>query len=288
MDIKKKRLIIRCVKIAVVVLISVLMLGLLSPVYFVIIRSFSPAEELFPLKVFPSKLTVGNFADLFVGTGELGVPYSRNLFSSLIITAVTVALQIPIVCAAAYVLAKVKAPGVRAFNKIIEWTIILSPLTLYAPQYILMLKAGLSDSIFAMILPFIVSPLAVYLVRQYMSSVPNEIVYSARIDGASHFRICFSIIMPMVKPALAAAAVLTVGYMWSFSGELFVRSGDIKPLGAFMSVFAAEENSAGMLCALCAVIVVPIIALAVVFRKEIAQTAAFAGLKSEQTETEKE
>ncbi len=283
MDIKKKRLIFRCVKIAVIVLVSVMMIGMLAPIYFVIIRSFSPAEELFPLKVFPSKLSVSNFADLFVGTGALGIPYSRNLFSSLIITLATVILQIPIICAAAYVLSKVKAPGIRTFNKIIEWTLILSPLTLYAPQYLLMLKIGISDSLFAMILPFIVSPIAVYLVRQYMNLIPDEIVYSARIDGASHFRIVFGIIMPMAKPALCAIAIMTTGFMWSFSGELFVSSGDIKPLGAFMPIFASDDGTVGVLCALCAVIIVPVIILSIVFRKEIAQTASFAGLK----ETEK-
>lgn len=268
-----------CVKIAVTVLASIIILGMIAPIYFVIIRAFSPAEDMFPITLFPSEPILRYFSELFNGAGEMGLPFSRNLFSSFVISVITAAVQIPVVCAMAYVLAKVKAPGVNAFDHIIEWSLILTPLALYVPQYFLMLKIGISDSFFAMILPFVASPLLVYLVKQYMSVIPDEVIYCARLDGASHFRICFGIVMPNIKPVISAVIVLSLGNMWSYSGELFVHSASVKPLGALMPRFASGEENAGIFCAVAVMVVVPIIILAVVFRKEIAQTAAFAGIK---------
>ncbi|MCH5204621.1 MAG: carbohydrate ABC transporter permease [Oscillospiraceae bacterium] len=278
---KTKKLIYGIITAVITVLLSIIILGLISPIYFVFIRSFSPAEDMFPISLFPSEPVLRHFSDLVRITGETGIPFSRNIFSSLVISVITTAVQIPVVCAMAYVLTKIDAPGVRMFDRIIEHTIILSPLVLYVPQFFLMLKLGISDSYFAMILPFVASPFSVWLVKQYMNAAfPTEIVYSAIIDGASHFRICFGIVMPNIKPAIFAVMVLSFGNMWSYTGELFAHSADIMPIGSLMPHFAQREEIAGVFYAAAAVIAVPMTILAIVFQKDIARTAAVAGIKT--------
>ncbi len=281
MNKNKKQLVFLLIKIVVIILVSIIALGLCAPIYFVVIRSFSPTEELFPIKLFPAEPTLRHFSELLNGVGEYGTPFSRNLFSSLLTALLTAVIQISVVCAAAYVLAKVKAPGIKALNLIIEWSIILSPLTLYVLRYFLMLKMGISDTYFAAVLPLAASPLAVFLVKGYMRVVPDEIIYCARLDGASHFRICFGIVMPVIKPAIIAVSVLTFGELWQYTGELFVKSEAVKPLSGLMSEFSASAESAGIFCALAAVITIPIIVLSAVFGKEIAQTAECAGIRTE-------
>lgn len=279
MDAKKKRLIFLLVKIFVTVLALAITLGLVAPVYFVAIRSVSPSQELFPIRLLPSEAVFDSFSELFNGMGETGLPFTRNFFAAFVVSLVTVAVQVPVVCAMAYVLAKVRAPGIRALDRVIEWAMVLTPLSVYVPQYFIMLKLGISDSLFALILPFAASPLSVFLLKRYMSVVPDDMVHSARLEGASHFRICFGLVMPNIKPAISAVAVLSLGNMWSYTGELFVHSEGVKPLGALVPVFSASEEHAGVLCAAAVVIIVPIIILTGVFGKEIGQIAQLAGLK---------
>lgn len=281
MDKKKKRLIMIAVRIAVAAVLVAVMLGLAAPVCFVLIRSFSSAEDMFPMRLLPEKMFFGNFTELFSGTGESDLPFSRNIFCSLIVTLITAAVQIPVVGAMAYVLAKIKAPGVRIFNTIIEWSLILTPMALYVPQYLFMSKIGVSDSVFALILPFVASPLAVYLMKKSMDKFPDEIIYCARLDGASEFKICFGIVMPYIKPAWLTVLVLTVGNSWSLSGELLVSSAGVEPLGALMPVFSASEETAGVFCAVAAIIIVPLIILSILCRREIALTLSRAGLRNE-------
>lgn len=278
MDKKKKRIIFFAVKIAAAALVSAAVIGLCAPFYFVIIRAFSPAKEMFPMKFFPSEFTAQNFAALFYGVGESGVPFSRNLFSSFFIAVITTAVQIPVVCAAGYVLAKVKAPGIRALDRVLEWSLVLSPLSLYVVQYLMMLKIGVSDTYPAMMLLFVASPLAVFLVKKYMRVIPDEVICCARLDGASHFRICFGIVMPNIKPAIFAAAVLSFGEMWKYSGELFAKSAGIKPFSALLKEFSASEEFVGIFCAAVAVIAIPAAVLALVFRKELVKTLSCAGI----------
>lgn len=279
LDAKKKKLIFLLVRVFVTVLAAAIALGLVAPVYFVIIRSVSPSQELFPIRLLPSGAVFDSFSEMFNGTGVTGLPFTRNFFAAFVVSLVTVAVQVPVVCAMAYVLAKVRAPGIRALDRVIEWAMVLTPLSVYVPQYFIMLKLGISDSFFALILPFAASPLSVFLLKRYMSVVPDDMVYSARLEGASHFRICFGLVMPNIKPAISAVAVLSLGNMWSYSGELFVHSEGVKPLGALMPLFSRSEEYAGVLCAAAVVIIVPIIILTGVFGKEIGQIAQLAGLK---------
>ena len=278
---KKKKLIFRAVKIAVMVLLSLVMLGLIVPIYFVIIRSFAPLEDMFPMNLLPEEPVLKHFSQLFSGDDEFGLPFSRYFFNTFAVSAITIVLQVYISAAMAYVLSKTKAPGVKIFNRIIEWTLILSPTVLYVPQYIFLMKIGLSDSIFAMISPIVVSPLAVFLMKKYMDAFSDDIIDSAKIDGASHFRICFGIVMPNIKSAWISLIVLVLVNSSIASGELIVRSPDVKPLGALFSEFAKSGETAGMFCALAVIISVPLVFLAVFFRKEILHTISFAGIKVE-------
>lgn len=276
---KNKRLILLAVRIFVIVIVSVILLGMTAPIYFVITRSFSSAEDMLPTALFPGSPVGEHFAELFNGAGSTGLPYSRSFFASLVITLITALLQVAVVCPMAYVLAKVKAPGITVMNRVIEWSLLLTPLTLYVPQYFLMLKLGISNSLFAEILPFVASPLMVYLVKRYMSVIPDEVIYSARLNGASHFGIFFCIVLPGIKPAIAAVVGLSLINAWGATGELFVYSAELKPIAAIMPLFAASEEKMGLFCAAAVVVAVPIIVLGTVFSKEIAKTAALAGIK---------
>lgn len=277
---KQEQTIIRAVKIAVIVLLCAVMLGLAAPIYLVIIRAFMPPQDLFPMKVFPSELFFGSFAELFSGAGENGIPFSRNFFTTLLVSVITTAIQIPITAGAAYVFTKTTAPGAKAMGKVMELALILTPVSIYVPQYIFMMHIGLSNRLFGMILPFIASPLAVFLMMKGMNGIPNEIVDCARLDGASHFRICFGIVMPNIKPAWISVLLITLGSLWTYSGELIAVRVELKPLGAMLPRFSADENTAGLFCALATVMCIPMIAAAILCRKPLSKAVEMSGVKN--------
>ena len=221
------------------IILSILALMAFIPLYWMVVTAFKqPTLTMkFPPEIFPKNPTLQNFESLF---------QRRDLFRwtlNSVIVAGTVTLTQILFCAmAGYVIAKKRFPG----SKLIFWIYISSMMipkqVTIVPLYIMVANFGMIDSYGGLILPSIAAPFGVFLMRQFMLSLPNEIIDAARIDGAGEFKTFWTIILPMSKPALAVLGIFTFVREWnSFLWPLIVtQSSEMKTLQAGLALIQEE------------------------------------------------
>ena len=268
--------------IAIFILLLLVGIFMLFPIYFSIIQSIKPLEELFlfPPKLYVMRPTSQSFEDMLKVAGSMDVPFSRYVFNSVFISVVVTATQLIFSSSAAYVLAKVKAPGIKAMNKIIEVALLFTSSVTYIVQYIVMAKMGIIDTYLALTLPFIATPMGLFLMRQFMGQIPESMIEAAKLDGASHLRICWQIVMPNVKPAWLTLMIFAFQGAWQITGYLFVYSEQLKPIPIVMQQIAASGMArAGVSYATVVVLMLPPMILFLILQSNVVETMAHSGLK---------
>lgn len=268
----------------IMIFVLLLLVGvfMLFPIYFSIIQSIKPVEELFlfPPKLYVQRPTMQSFEDMLKVAGGMDVPFSRYVFNSVFVSVVVTVAQLLLSSSAAYVLAKVKAPGIRAMNKIIEVALLFTSSVTYIVQYIVMAKMGLIDTYFALTLPYIATPMGLFLMRQFMGQIPESMIEAAKLDGASHLRICWQIVMPNVKPAWLTLMIFAFQGAWQITGYLFVYSEQLKPIPIVMQQIAASGLArAGVSYATVVVLMLPPMILFLILQSNVVETMAHSGLK---------
>ena len=268
--------------IAIFILLLLVGIFMLFPIYFSIIQSIKPLEELFlfPPKLYVMRPTSQSFEDMLKVAGSMDVPFSRYVFNSVFVSVVVTAAQLIFSSSAAYVLAKVKAPGIKAMNKIIEVALLFTSSVTYIVQYIVMAKMGIIDTYLALTLPFIATPMGLFLMRQFMGQIPESMIEAAKLDGASHLRICWQIVMPNVKPAWLTLMIFAFQGAWQITGYLFVYSEQLKPIPIVMQQIAASGMArAGVSYATVVVLMLPPMILFLILQSNVVETMAHSGLK---------
>lgn len=268
--------------IMIFLLLALVGVFMLFPIYFSIIQSIKPVEELFlfPPKLYVQRPTSQSFEDMLKVAGGMDVPFSRYVFNSVFVSVVVTAAQLLLSSSAAYVLAKVKAPGIKAMNKIIEVALLFTSSVTYIVQYIVMAKMGLIDTYFALTLPYIATPMGLFLMRQFMGQIPESMIEAAKLDGASHLRICWQIVMPNVKPAWLTLMIFAFQGAWQITGYLFVYSEQLKPIPIVMQQIAASGLArAGVSYATVVVLMLPPMILFLILQSNVVETMAHSGLK---------
>lgn len=268
--------------IAIFILLALVGIFMLFPIYFSIIQSLKPVEELFlfPPKMYVQRPTTQSFEDMLKVAGGMDVPFSRYVFNSVFVSVVVTVAQLLFASSAAYVLAKVKAPGVRAMNKIIEVALLFTSSVTYIVQYIVMANMGLIDTYLALTLPYIATPMGLFLMKQFMGQIPESMIEAAKLDGASHLRICWQIVMPNVKPAWLTLMIFAFQGAWQITGYLFVYSEQLKPIPIVMQQIAASGLArAGVSYATVVVLMLPPMILFLILQSNVVETMAHSGLK---------
>lgn len=268
--------------IAIFILLLLVGIFMLFPIYFSIIQSIKPLEELFlfPPKLYVMRPTSQSFEDMLKVAGSMDVPFSRYVFNSVFVSVVVTATQLIFSSSAAYVLAKVKAPGIKAMNKVIEVALLFTSSVTYIVQYIVMAKIGIVDTYLALTLPFIATPMGLFLMRQFMGQIPESMIEAAKLDGASHLRICWQIVMPNVKPAWLTLMIFAFQGAWQITGYLFVYSEQLKPIPIVMQQIAASGMArAGVSYATVVVLMLPPMILFLILQSNVVETMAHSGLK---------
>lgn len=268
----------------IVIFIILLLMGLfmLFPIYFSMIQSIKPAEELFlfPPKLYVQRPTLQSYSEMVKVAGGYDVPFARYVFNSIFVSVSVTLLQLAFSSMAAYVLAKVKAPGIKALNKIVEISLLFTSSITYIVQYIVMAKLGIINTPAALILPFVATPMGVFLMRQFMSQVPDTLIEAAKIDGASHFRICWQVVMPNVKPAWLTLMIFAFQGTWQTNGYQFVYSEELKPLPVVLEqISAGGMQRAGISYATVVIMMLPPMILFLVLQSNVVETMAHSGLK---------
>jgi len=220
-------------------ILTILALMAFIPLYWMVVTAFKePSLTMkFPPEIIPADPTLQNFESLFQRS-EL----FRWTLNSVIVAGTVTITQIFFCAMAGYSIAKKRFPG----GKILLWVYISSMMipkqVTIVPLYIMVANFNMINTYPGLILPSIAAPFGVFLMRQFMLSLPGEIIDSARIDGAGEFKIFWSIILPMSKPALAVLGIFTFVREWnSFLWPLIVtQTTEMKTLQAGLALIQEE------------------------------------------------
>jgi len=193
------------------VLLLVIFLTVMPYVYMVS-ASFKPGEELFsiPVQLFPDSLYLGNYDLLFGKTN-----FVRWFFNSVFIGVSRMVLAVVISLMAGYAFAKYDFRFKNVLFILLLATLTLPIYVLIVPLYSMMVTFGWTDNYIALILPLAAQAIGVFLSRQYLLSIPDEILDSARVDGAGEWGIFWRIIVPLSQPVIAVMAILFFTASWN-------------------------------------------------------------------------
>ena len=252
------------------------------PLVFTIFNSLKPLDEIFifPPKLFPRNVTFDNFADLFNLIGNTQIPITRYLFNTIFITVIGTFGHVIIAAMCAYPLAKHQFPGRALINQVIVYSLMFSAAVTAIPNYIIISRLGLIDSPFAVIIPSFGFTLGLFLMRQFMTSIPTELLESAKIDGAGEMRIFWQIVMPLVKPAWLTVIILLFQQLWSTDGGAFIFTENLKPLSyALSQIVSGGIARTGTAAAVSVIMLIVPITVFIFSQSKIIDTMAHSGLK---------
>lgn len=206
---------------------ALLMIG---PFYWMVATSFKLPGDVFssPPKWIPSPWTLRNYQDVFTL-----FPFARFFLNSVVVAALVVGLNVVFDTAAAYAFAKLRFPGRDVIFFLFLITLMVPYQVNLIPLYRIMVQLhqispllGI-DSYFGLVAPSAIQVFGVFLMRQFLRSIPDEILESARVDGASEFRILRSIVFPVAAPGMATLAIFTFVGAWNdFFWPLIVTTSD--------------------------------------------------------------
>jgi multiple sugar transport system permease protein len=267
--------------------LAVLVVGallFLFPFYYMVVGALQrePNSDISGAFPNPANLTLANFTDI-----NAQVDLVRTLINSGIFTGGVLLSTFVIGLLAGYALAQLEFRGRSVvFNTML--LILVLPFQLYMiPLYVLIVRTyGLADSYLGMILPFAVNATAVFIFRQFFLQLPRELFESARIDGASEFMILRAIAMPLARPAIITAMIVTfIGpwneFLWPF---LITKQHDLQPLAVALAnyistVAARAANPFGSILAGAVVLAIPAVVVFVVFQRQFIESNLGSGVK---------
>lgn len=231
----------------------------------------------------PVQPTADNFAALF--TGPAGEIMLRSLLNSIVVTVPFTVLTVLLCAMAGYAFAKYRFTG-RGLIFALLIASMLVPIEVNIPAlYILFANIGWLDTYQVQIFPGTASVLAMFLARQYMRGIPDEVLDAARVDGAGHWTLFFRIVLPMSAPILGAIAVLTFVYKWSdyLWPAVMVNSPQLQPV--MVTLPALSTTASGfivryeILLAGCLVITLPLLLLFARFQKTLTSGSTVGALQ---------
>lgn len=251
----------------------------LAPFVFGVMTSFTSARQFAtgtPLRL-PNPPTLANY------TGLADAGFGRAITVTALMTAVIVLGQLTFSVLAAYAFARLRFPGRDVLFWVYIATLMVPPTVTIVPMYLMMAQAGLRNTFWALVLPFVFgSPYAIFLLREYFRTIPAELINAARLDGANTLDVLVHVVIPASRPVLVTLTLITVVSQWNnFMWPLVITSG---PKWRVLTVATAGLQSQynaqwTLVMAATTVAIVPLIVVFVVFQRHIARSIVVTGLK---------
>ncbi|NED97704.1 carbohydrate ABC transporter permease [Phytoactinopolyspora alkaliphila] len=251
-----------------------------TPFVWMILGSFKTTAELrrVPPTWLPEQITLSNYQDLFER-----LDFGRYFFNSaLVATAVTVG-NLVFCSMLGYALAKLRFPGRRPLFLLVLTTLMVPGLVTFMPLFVLVANMGLVNTHAGLALPFVAQAFGVFLMRQFIIGIPDDLLDAARIDGAGEHYIFWRIVIPLTGPALATLAILMFLGSWNnFLWPLVVATTeDMYTLPVAIALFSTgqHETNLGLLMAGSAAALVPVLVVFVALQRFFTQGIAMTGIK---------
>ena len=268
--------------IAIFIFLALVGAFMLLPFVYSIVQSIKPMSEIFifPPRFFVRDPTLENFSSLFQMVNTAWVPFLRYLFNSLFVSLVATAAHVILASMAAFPLAKFKFPGSNLLFQIIVVSLLFTTEVTALPLYIVMAELHLIDTYMALIFPAIGASLGLFLMKQFMTSIPDSMIEAARVDGAKTFYIFWKIVMPNVKPAWLTCVIFAFQSIWNNDGAQFIYDEAYKTLPTlFRQISEGGIARAGVSAAAAVLLMIPPIVIFVASQGQVMETMAHSGMK---------
>lgn len=282
-------------KIRRVVIYLFLICGLLftfTPFFWMFSTSLKSGESIFtfPPQWLPKKVTLEHYQRLFgiesqevrQEKGTISLNFAINFRNSLMVAVAITLLSLFFNSLSAFAFAKFNFPGKEKIFTLLLATLMIPGQVMMIPVFLLLKMLGLLNTFMALIIPGLVSVYGIFLIRQFMITIPNDLIESARIDGCSDFRIFWYIMLPLCKPILATLAVFTFIGAWNdFIWPLIVMMKEsMYTLPVALANLSGEyATDYGLMMAGAVIVVTPIIIVFLFAQKFVIESFATTGLK---------
>ncbi|MBQ7346732.1 MAG: carbohydrate ABC transporter permease [Clostridia bacterium] len=267
----------------ITVMLTLLGIFMVLPMVYVISQSLKPLDELwmYPPKFLVSRPHLGNYRDLFTLMNDSWVPFSRYIFNTIFTSVCGTFGHLFLASMAAYALAKIKFPGGKAIFKTIQTSLMFHSTVTAITSFIIMSALHMIDTYWAIVVPAWGSTLGLYLMKQFMdSSVPDTVLESARLDGASELRTYWTIAMPMVKPAWLTLIIYSFQNLWNAGASTYIYSEQLKSINyAITQITAGGIKRQGASAAATVLMMAVPILVFVIAQSNIIETMGSSGMK---------
>jgi alpha-1,4-digalacturonate transport system permease protein len=238
-----------------------------------------PRKELFSgeFNLFPSELVWGNFSEAW---GKL--PFTQFYINSIVIAVVAVAVTVFINLLAGYTFAKYEFPGRNVLFLLLISTLMIPIQVIMVPEFLIVSQLGWVNTYAGVIAPRAAEAFGIFMVRQFMVSIPDELLEAARLDGASEFKIFLRVVLPLSWPVIAVLTIFTFMWRWNdFAWPLVVlqeRSTYTVPLGLNLMKGQFFTDWTGIM-SMSLVSILPMLLVFIFFQRYFIQGMATTGMK---------
>lgn len=265
--------------VIVFIILVLCMVITLLPFLWMILTSLKTQSEsiCIPIKIFPAKPLFSNYGEVFDK-----IPFAKMYLNTIISAGVIVAAQLILCSMAAYAFGRIKFPGRNLIFGVLLAVLMVPSSFFMLPQYLIIQKMGLLNTIPALFIPGMFSAFGTFLMRQFFMALPNDLEDAARIDGCNHFMIFTRIMFPLVKPGLVALAILTLRGAWNdLMWPMIVNTSPEKmTLSAGLSFLQGQyATDYPIMMAGAVLAVIPLLVLFAVFQKQFIEGIALQGIK---------
>jgi len=262
------------------VLLGIGILLLVGPFIWMVLGSIKTTGELrqVPPTWLPQNPTLSNYTDLLDRLN-----FARFFLNSAVVAAAVTAGNVIFCSMLGYALAKLQFPGKRILFAVVLGTLMVPAIVTFMPLFVLVANLNLVNTHAGLILPFLVGAFGVFLMRQFIGGIPDELLDAARVDGAGEHYIFWRIVMPLCGPAIATLTILTFLGSWnSFLWPLVVaNTEDMYTLPVAIALFATgqQETNIALLMAGSVVVILPVLIVFILLQRYFTQGIAMTGIK---------
>jgi multiple sugar transport system permease protein len=208
-----------------------IVLVVVFPLIWMILTSVKPQTELFriPATFWPKAITFEHYQTLFEKT-----PFLKYMWNSIILSTSTTLIVIVIAVLGAYSLTRFAYPGRERIAVLVLFTYLLPSVVLVLPLYLMMVKIGIANSLFSLVIAYVsfALPYALWLLRSFMANMPEELEWAALVDGASRLGAFVDVVLPQTLPGVISTALFTFIAAWNeyFYALILVNTDEARPV----------------------------------------------------------
>ena len=272
------------IKFYVILVPLAIVMGL--PIVYIFSQAVKPLDELFiyPPKFFAKNPSMDSFKKLIEAMQGTEIPIYRYFFNSLLTTLLMVVFTVFITAFAGYALSKKDFKAKQLIFDLNTAALMFVPIAVKIPKYLVIYNVGLIDNFWVHIIPGLAMPVGLFLVKQFMDQIPNELLEAARVDGAGDWYIFMKIILPLSKSSLATVVILTFQSAWGAieASELYLNADNMKTFSYYMTTLTTTGNDVvgiGMSAAATLIMFIPNLLIFIFMQKNVMDTMAHSGIK---------